>query len=461
MKMKTLTYKTKDRDKGITRITYNNIGLVDSILFDNGAKVLYTYGVNGEKLRVRHYAASSNVISHVSAIRPGTNTIRYSEEEYIGGELVKSGSVSGTSSTPPTYKCYFGDGYISFNSFDLSFNSDIVPEYYYYSKDHLGNVRSVVTKKESTNAVTEVQKTHYYPFGGIIADLSTGRSVQNRLYNGKELDTSNNLWWYDYGARQYDPTAPRFTTPDPLAHKYYGWNMYGYCVNNPVMMVDPDGKRPTVKEAAAMATHVYGDDDAKKVNLGNWRVSRRNFGIKLTTTNGLKSAVYEKVIKGKVTEYAYVTCGSTNVQDWIENYNQTKGCSKEYMESARNAKAISEQIGDNTELTFIGHSQGGGEAALNSLVTSNDNAKGRRAITFNAAGLSGETKYNVGGLKTLLKSNRKIDAYIMITCPLNLYQNSIGTSLPHVDGNMHFIRPKDWSSLYNGHSMINLYNSIK
>ena len=41
---------------------------------------------------------------------------------------------------------------------------------------------------------------------------------------------------YDYGARQYDPAAPRFTTPDPLTEKYYGWNMYDYCMNNPLNM---------------------------------------------------------------------------------------------------------------------------------------------------------------------------------------------------------------------------------
>lgn len=259
---------TKDRDKGITRITYNNVGLVDSILFDTGAKVLYTYGINGEKLRVRHYAASSNVVSPVprsqtNAVRPIINTISYDEEEYIGGDFVKSGSVSRARSTPPTYKCYFGDGYISFNSFDLSFNSGIVPKYHYYSKDHLGNVRSVVTKNASTNAVTEVQKMHYYPFGGIIADLSTGRSVQNRLYNGKELDTSNNLWWYDYGARQYDPTAPHFTTADPLAEKYYGWNMYGYCVNNPVKFVDPDGRKIRFADGVSDA---FKENFAKAVN---------------------------------------------------------------------------------------------------------------------------------------------------------------------------------------------------
>ncbi|MBQ6187662.1 MAG: hypothetical protein IJK49_06955 [Prevotella sp.] len=38
-------------------------------------------------------------------------------------------------------------------------------------------------------------------FGGIIADISTGRNVQPRLYSGKELDRTNNLFWYDFLTR--------------------------------------------------------------------------------------------------------------------------------------------------------------------------------------------------------------------------------------------------------------------
>ena len=55
-------------------------------------------------------------------------------------------------------------------------------------KHDVSNIRSVVTKNPSTNAVTEVQRTHYYPYGGIIADISMGQNIQPRLYNGKELD---------------------------------------------------------------------------------------------------------------------------------------------------------------------------------------------------------------------------------------------------------------------------------
>ena len=46
----------------------------------------------------------------------------------------------------------------------------------------------------------------------------------------------------DYGARYYAPTLGRWTTPDPLADKYYSVSPYAFCNNNPVNFVDPDGR---------------------------------------------------------------------------------------------------------------------------------------------------------------------------------------------------------------------------
>ena len=334
-------------------------------------------------------------------------------------------------------------------------------------KDHLGNVRQV-TKAVGSNG-TVVQTVNYYPFGAQFCDGSTNNNdVQPYKYNGKELDKMHGLNTYDYGARQYNPITARWDRMDPLAEKYYPYSPYMYCLGNPAMFVDPDGKQPTVKEAAAMAVHVYGDKNAAKVNLGNWQISNKDFGVSLTTSNGLKSAIYEKIINGKVTEYAYVTCGSETLTDWSQNVAQMFGLSMEYCESAHNAKIISDKVGNDMELTFIGHSQGGGEAALNSLVTSDKNSKGRRAMTFNAAGVSDEMKFVAGGLKTLVKSESKIDSYIMVTDPLNAAQNispsnisPLLNKLPHVNGNIHFVFPKNLNSMYNGHSMMNMYNSIK
>ena len=300
----------------------------------------------------------------------------------------------------------------------------------------------------------------YYPYGGILSQ-STNQGVQKYKYNGKEFDTMHGLNMYDYGARQQDPAVGMFTSMDPLCEKYYNISPYVYCAGNPIRYVDPDGQEPTPAEAAAMALHVYGDKDAQKANLGAWQVSKRDFGVSLNTSNGLKSAVYEKIVDGKVAEYAYVTCGTETLKDWEQNAAQVNGLSTEYNESANNAKIISDKVGSNVELTYVGHSQGGGEAALNSLVTSNADVKGRGAITFNAAGISAATKLANGGMETLLKSTSKIDAYVMMTCPLNNIQNYPVNPLPYVDGNIHVIVPKSWDAVLNGHSMLNMYNSIK
>jgi len=108
---------------------------------------------------------------------------------------------------------------------------------HYYSPDHLGNIRAVVAEDGEVE-----QRTHYYPFGGIYGDLSTGHHVQPYKYNGKEFDHQHGLDWYDYGTRMYYPELCLWTSMDPLAEKYYSVSPYAYCGNNPVNRVDPDGK---------------------------------------------------------------------------------------------------------------------------------------------------------------------------------------------------------------------------
>ena len=200
---------------------------MECIVFDIGAKIVYTYAMTGEKLRVRHYAAPSTLsssrmtLSAGSSVLSRTSSLGYEEDEYLGTDIVKHTSVSGLISSVPSYKYYFGGGYMTFSE-----TTNVEPKFYYYTKDHLGNIRNVLTKNDS-GQMEEVQSTAYYPFGGIIADLSTGRDAQSRFYNGKEQDFANSLNWLDYGARQYTPNAPRFLTADPLAEKYYDWNMHG------------------------------------------------------------------------------------------------------------------------------------------------------------------------------------------------------------------------------------------
>ena len=247
---------TSDLDKGITRITYNDIGLTDSVRFSDNTVIRYIYSMTGEKLRVTRtmdITHTAPIIDDPIPFDPSTaGTLEPIEATQISEALILDDTEyldADFTITQPDGTCtyYFGTGYIKQDGLvSLSGPGQTPvqspPQYFYYTKDHLGNIRSVVTKNPSTNAVTEVQRTHYYPYGGIIADISTGQNIQSRLYNGKELDRTNNLFWYDFLARPYDPTRGQFTNPDLLAEKFYKWNPWVYCKNNPINRIDPDGR---------------------------------------------------------------------------------------------------------------------------------------------------------------------------------------------------------------------------
>ena len=108
--------------------------------------------------------------------------------------------------------------------------------WHYYIQDYMGNNRMVVNK----NGVTE-QVTHYYPYGGVIGDISTNESVQKYKFEGKELDRTFGLDNYDIHARQYFAMMPTWDRIDPLAEKYYGISPYAYCGGDPINLGDYNG----------------------------------------------------------------------------------------------------------------------------------------------------------------------------------------------------------------------------
>jgi RHS repeat-associated protein len=75
-------------------------------------------------------------------------------------------------------------------------------------------------------------------------------------WNGKELDAESGL--YNFGARYYSPNLSRFTSFDPkMVSKQkmldpQQWNMYSYVRNNPVSLIDPDGREVQALDAAAL-----------------------------------------------------------------------------------------------------------------------------------------------------------------------------------------------------------------
>ena len=84
----------------------------------------------------------------------------------------------------------------------------------------------------------------------------------------------------------------------------------------------------------------------------------------------------------------------------------------------------------------------------------------RKAITFNAAGVSDITKVVEGTWETPFKSESNIDAYIMTTDPLNNLQNGFLNPLPEVNGNKNYLNPTDNQSIIKGHSINNVLKNF-
>ena len=118
----------------------------------------------------------------------------------------------------------------------------------WHIRDYLGSVRTVLDITRDTSEVSDptleiLEQNDYLPFGTRIDLNSLAYDQSNRYrFNGKEEQVTGNIGLTDYGARFYDCILPRWTTPDPLAEKYYSYSPYAFCNNNPVNFVDPDGE---------------------------------------------------------------------------------------------------------------------------------------------------------------------------------------------------------------------------
>ena len=150
----------------------------------------------------------------------------------------------------------------------------------YHHKDHLGSVRAI-----TDNSGSVIEQNAYYPFGSRHTFGNTYAQTTNRFkFNGKEEQTTGNLNYLDYGARMYDSNIARWTTQDPLAEKYYSQSPYNYCVNNPVMFVDPDGRfvldKETEKQYPALANFLRN-------MLNEWHNKSNDFKDAFYSTSGM------------------------------------------------------------------------------------------------------------------------------------------------------------------------------
>jgi RHS repeat-associated protein len=105
----------------------------------------------------------------------------------------------------------------------------------FFHKDHLGS-STVMTDENGAR----IEATEYMPFGSQRSHWGTNTS--DYRFTDQELDAENGL--YNYNARMYDPIIGRFLSADSIVPEPFNpqsLNRYTYCLNNPLIYIDPSG----------------------------------------------------------------------------------------------------------------------------------------------------------------------------------------------------------------------------
>jgi len=101
---------------------------------------------------------------------------------------------------------------------------------YFYHFNALG---SVIALSNDTGGIAETYA--YSPYGKTNQVSNVGNPY---LFTGRRYDPETGLYYYR--ARYYDSGIGRFLQVDPIEYAG-GINLYAYCLNNPLLFVDPWG----------------------------------------------------------------------------------------------------------------------------------------------------------------------------------------------------------------------------
>jgi RHS repeat-associated protein len=270
------------------------LNLPELIQFKNGCQIKNLYAADGKKLRSRYITLVPGIFN---PLNPGQiiDGLDVNENDFvtIGGmdyinniEYKVSRIFDWDVSFEPKdnisiKRVHNGEGYAEGVTYVTEGNE---PAYSYYRRDHLGNNREVwcasYIRNNSVRPEKTMQRTQYYPSGLPWAE-STGASVQQRKYNGKEFVGTHGLDEYDSQARMYYPAIVRTTTMDPLAEKYYHISPYAWCGNNPVNAMDPDGMDIYIMNQQGKMLLALKEDKIDKVFSmdNNGRLNGKNITI--------------------------------------------------------------------------------------------------------------------------------------------------------------------------------------
>lgn len=153
----------------------------------------------------------------------------------------------------------------------------------YELKDHLSNVRAVVTDRKlfnGTNYTAQVVSVaDYYPYGMQMPGRYQSSDIYRYGFQGQEKDDEvkgeGNSVNYKY--RMHDPRIGRFFAVDPLASKYPHNSPYAFSENKVIHMVELEGLEAAKPKNVSYYNMVRQSDGTYKPDTKNsWSSSKLN-----------------------------------------------------------------------------------------------------------------------------------------------------------------------------------------
>ena len=182
-----------------------------------------------------------------------------------------------------------GYGYIPADTTDTE-------DIFFYHSDHLGSTSYITDAKANIT-----QFDAYLPYGELLVDEHSSSEELPYKFNGKEMDEETGLYYY--GARYLNPVTSLWYGVDPLVEKFASASGYVYTLDNPVKMVDQDGKFPHYWQAwiARKFYNLFHHIDASPIqeNL-EAKNPRLRYTYNTVTTDEYGEIVFTNVSRAKV-----------------------------------------------------------------------------------------------------------------------------------------------------------------